>query len=42
MAVFNVTPGMSRSIVDLKARRFTAEVATPGCGPVYAAVRGGS
>jgi methylamine dehydrogenase heavy chain len=37
MAVFNITPGMSLSIVDVKARQLTAEVATPGCGPVYAA-----
>jgi methylamine dehydrogenase heavy chain len=36
MAVFNITPGMSLSIVDVKARQLTAEVATPGCGPVYA------
>jgi methylamine dehydrogenase heavy chain len=37
MAVFNVTPATSLSIVDVRARRFTAEVDTPGCGLVFAA-----
>ncbi|HJQ85308.1 MAG TPA: amine dehydrogenase large subunit [Candidatus Binatia bacterium] len=37
VAVFNLTPATSLSIVDVKARRFTAEVATPGCSLVYAA-----
>jgi methylamine dehydrogenase heavy chain len=37
LAVFNLTPATSLSIVDVKARRFTAEIATPGCSLVYAA-----
>src|SRR5437867_9925909 len=37
MAVFNLTPVTSLSIVDLRARRFTTEVSTPGCSLVYAA-----
>ncbi len=37
MAVFNLTPRTSVSIVDVKARRFTAHVDTPGCSLVYAA-----
>lgn len=37
MAVFNLTPGSSLSIVDLKTRRFAGEVSTPGCSVVYAA-----
>jgi methylamine dehydrogenase heavy chain len=36
VAVFNLTPMTSLSIVDVKARQFTAEVATPGCSLVYA------
>src|SRR2546426_6266562 len=37
MAVFNLTPQTSVSIVDVKARRVTSEIATPGCSLVYAA-----
>lgn len=37
MAVLNITPATSLSIVDVKARRFTAEIGTPGCSLVYAA-----
>src|SRR5437667_141799 len=37
MAVFNLTPRTSVSIVDVKVRRFTAHVETPGCSLVYAA-----
>src|SRR5213594_2356258 len=37
MAVFNLTPATSLSIVDVKARRGTAHVSTPGCSLVYAA-----
>ena len=36
-AVFNLTPVTSLSIVDVKSRRFTTEVSTPGCSLVYAA-----
>jgi hypothetical protein len=37
MAVFNLTPMTSLSLVDARARTFVAEVATPGCSLVYAA-----
>jgi len=37
MAVFNLTPATSVSVVDVRARHFTAEIATPGCAVVYAA-----
>jgi methylamine dehydrogenase heavy chain len=37
LAVFNLTPMTSLSIVDVQARRFVAEVPTPGCSLVYAA-----
>jgi methylamine dehydrogenase heavy chain len=37
LAVFNMTPATSLSIVDLKARRFAGEIATPGCSLVYGA-----
>jgi methylamine dehydrogenase heavy chain len=37
LALFNLTPATSLSIVDLEARRFTAEIATPGCSLVYGA-----
>ncbi len=35
LAVFNMTPATSLSIVDVRARTFVEEVATPGCGLVY-------
>jgi len=37
LAVFNLTPMASLSIVDVVARKFVAEVSTPGCSLVYAA-----
>ena len=37
MAVFNLTPMTSLSIVDARARTFVSEVATPGCSLVYPA-----
>jgi methylamine dehydrogenase heavy chain len=37
VAVFNLTPVTSLSIVDVVARRFTAEVPAPGCSLVFAA-----
>ena len=37
MAVFNLTPAASLSIVDVEQRRFTGEVITPGCAMAYAA-----
>jgi methylamine dehydrogenase heavy chain len=35
MAVFNLTPVTSLSVVDVQARRFITEVPTPGCSLVY-------
>jgi methylamine dehydrogenase heavy chain len=37
VAVFNVTPATSLTLVDVRERRFVAEVPTPGCSLVYAA-----
>jgi methylamine dehydrogenase heavy chain len=37
VAVFNLTPATSLSIVDVVQRRFVAEIETPGCSLVYAA-----
>lgn len=37
LAVFNMTPATSLSIVDLEERSFAGEIATPGCSLVYAA-----
>ncbi|HYR96095.1 MAG TPA: amine dehydrogenase large subunit [Candidatus Binatus sp.] len=37
MAVFNLTPATTLSIVDVRARRFTTEIAAPGCALVYGA-----
>jgi len=37
MAVFNLTPMTSLSIVDVRERRFVGEVQTPGCSLVYGA-----
>jgi methylamine dehydrogenase heavy chain len=37
MAVFNITPATSLSIVDVKERRFVEEVESPGCSLAYAA-----
>ncbi len=37
LAVFNMTPATSLSIVDVETRRFVGEIQTPGCSLVYAA-----
>jgi len=37
LAVFNMTPATSISIVDLERRSFVGEVETPGCSLVYGA-----
>jgi len=37
LAVFNMTPAQSISIVDVRGRRFVAEIPTPGCSLTYAA-----
>jgi methylamine dehydrogenase heavy chain len=37
LAVFNMTPATSLSIVDLERRAFAAEIQTPGCSLAYAA-----
>jgi methylamine dehydrogenase heavy chain len=37
LAIYNFTPATSVSIVDVAARRFVGEIATPGCSLVYGA-----
>ncbi len=37
LAVFNMTPAQSISIVDVKNRKFVEEIPTPGCSLTYAA-----
>ena len=37
MAVFNITPATSVSIVDVETRKFTAEIETPGCSLLFSA-----
>jgi methylamine dehydrogenase heavy chain len=37
LAVFNMTPATSLSIVDTQRRQLAGEIATPGCSLVYAA-----
>jgi methylamine dehydrogenase heavy chain len=37
VAIFNMTPATSISIVDVSSAKFTAEISTPGCSLVYAA-----
>jgi methylamine dehydrogenase heavy chain len=37
LAVFNLTPATSLSIVDVRRRRFAGEIETPGCSLVYSA-----
>ena len=37
LAVFNLTPATSISIVDMQTRSFTVEIQTPGCSLVYPA-----
>lgn len=37
IAIFNMTPAQSISIVDVKQRRFVQEIDTPGCSLVYGA-----
>jgi methylamine dehydrogenase heavy chain len=37
VAVFNMTPATSLSIVDVEQRRFAGEIETPGCSLAYAA-----
>jgi methylamine dehydrogenase heavy chain len=37
LAVFNLNPATSLSIVDMAERRFVGEIDTPGCSLVYAA-----
>jgi methylamine dehydrogenase heavy chain len=34
LAVYNLTPAQSVSVVDVESRRFTAEISTPGCGMI--------
>jgi methylamine dehydrogenase heavy chain len=37
IAVFNMVPAQSISIVDIRKRKFITEIDTPGCGLVYGA-----
>jgi len=37
IAVFNMVPAQSISIIDIAKRKFITEIATPGCGLVYGA-----
>ena len=37
LAIFNVTPAQSATVVDAPARKLTAEVQSPGCSLVYPA-----
>lgn len=37
IAVFNMVPAQSISIVDIQKRKFVTEIDTPGCGSVYGA-----
>jgi len=37
VAVFNLTPAQSVSLVDVREKRFVKELATPGCGLIFAA-----
>jgi methylamine dehydrogenase heavy chain len=37
LAVFNLTPATSISIVDIETRTFVGEISTPGCSLVYGA-----
>ena len=37
LAIFNMTPATSLSIVDVEQRRFVGEIQTPGCSLVFAA-----
>ena len=40
VGVWNITPAMSVSIVDVEDERFVSEISTPGCAGVYAVERG--
>jgi methylamine dehydrogenase heavy chain len=40
IGVWNITPAMSVSIVDARARKFVGEISTPGCAAVYPIGRG--
>ena len=40
VGVWNITPAMSVSIVDVEQQRFVGELSTPGCAAVYPVGRG--
>lgn len=40
VGVWNITPAMSVSLVDIENERFISEISTPGCAGVYAVERG--
>ncbi|MBT78021.1 MAG: amine dehydrogenase [Chromatiales bacterium] len=35
MAIYNMTPAQSVSVVDMQERKFVEEIATPGCALIY-------
>jgi methylamine dehydrogenase heavy chain len=40
VGVWNITPAMSVSVVDVEQERFVGEISTPGCAAVYPVGRG--
>ncbi|MEE4384267.1 MAG: amine dehydrogenase large subunit, partial [Pseudomonadales bacterium] len=40
VGVWNITPAMSVSVVDVEQERFVEEISTPGCAAVYPVGRG--
>ncbi len=40
LAVFNITPATSLSIVDVRSREFVTEISTPGCAGAYPIAEG--
>lgn len=40
VGVWNITPGMSVSLVDVRSREFVGEISTPGCATVWPYQRG--
>ncbi len=40
VGVWNITPGMSVSLVDVESRQFVGEISTPGCATVWPYQRG--
>lgn len=40
VGVWNITPGMSVSLVDIQTREFVGEISTPGCATIWPYQRG--